>query len=392
MSLNVLHTIASLRRCYGGPSRSVTELCNNLGRLELSVALLSMNTHENLDDCIVPDQSVVKLHLARSGFLSDLEYQYPLNHFKDISRLHRHNQIHIIHDHGLWLLCNHVTTDAANRLGVPFVVSPRGMLEPWALDFKSWKKKLAWRLWVGRDLNKVTAFCATAQKEAENLRQLGFRQPIAIIPNGIDIEPAFGSQKTDNRHIRQALFLSRVHPVKGVCELVEAWAKVRPIGWELVIAGPDEDGHATEVRSCISRYGLDSVVRLIGPIDGEAKWRLYQESDFFVLPTFSENFGIVVAEALAMGTPVITTKGAPWDGLVQHNCGWWIDIGVEPLVQALGDATALRAEMLSAMGARGRHFVGQSFAWERIAEKMQKFYLWLLGQTEKPDFVRGAGE
>lgn len=392
MSLNVLHTIAGLRRSSGGPSRSVTELCNNLGLLELSVSLLSMDTHENLDDCIVPDQSVVKLQLARSGFLSDLEYRYPLNHFKDISRLHRHNPLHIIHDHGMWLPCNHATADAAHRLRVPFVVSPRGMLEPWALNFKSWKKKLAWRLWVGRDLNRVTAFCATAQMEAQNLRQLGFRQPIAIIPNGIDIKPSLGSKETYNRPIRQALFLSRIHPVKGVCELVEAWAKVRPAGWELVIAGPDEGGHAKAVHRCIAKHGLDDVVRLVGPVDGEAKWRLYGESELFVLPTFSENFGIVVAEALAMGTPVITTKGAPWGGLARHKCGWWIDIGVEPLAKALNEAINLSEGARRDMGTRGRRFVERAFVWKTIASKTQRFYLWLLGKGGKPDFVRGFGE
>ncbi len=392
MSLNVLHTIASLKRSTGGTSRAVSDLCASLGRKEVNVSLLSMDEPGQLADCIVPAPTFVKLYSARGFALPLLNSRYPTSHSKMIRKLHQLSPLKIIHDHGMWLPCNHASAVAAQRLEVPFLVSPHGMLEPWALNFKAWKKKLVWQFCAFRDLRGAAGFCATAQKEAENLRQLGFQQPIAIIPNGIDLQPLSIEPESREHPLRQALFLSRVHPIKGVLELVKAWARVQPMGWELVIAGPDEDGHATEVRSCISRYGLDSVVRLIGPIDGEAKWRLYQESDLFVLPTFSENFGIVVAEALAMGTPVITTKGAPWDGLVQHNCGWWIDIGVEPLVQALGNATALSAEMRSAMGARGRHFVGQSFARETIAEKMQMFYLWLLGQTEKPDFVRDAGE
>jgi glycosyltransferase involved in cell wall biosynthesis len=321
-----------------------------------------------------------------------LNIRYPSNFSQIIKELHLTRNLNILHDHGMWLPSNHAAAQSCKRLNIPYVVSPRGMLEPWSLGFKAWKKKLAWKTWVNTDLQNATAFCATAPQEAESIRKLGFRQPIAVIPNGVEIQAL---QIRHNQNVslrRQALFLSRVHPKKGVCELIEAWARVRPFGWKLLIAGPDEDGHAMEVNRCISRHGLDSAVRLVGPIDGESKWKLYQQSDLFVLPTFSENFGIVVAESLAMGTPVITTKGAPWEGLVKHNCGWWIDLGVENLVQALREATALSDETRSAMGEHGRQFVGQSFAWEAIAKQMQMFYMWLLGQVEKPDFVRGTGE
>lgn len=355
--------------------------------------LLSLDRPEQLSaECIEPDYTVVKYFSVRGRVVTLLNVSCPFNHLKVLNGLHRVNLLQIIHDHGMWLPCNHASAVAAHRLALPYVISPRGMLEPWAMNFKAWKKKIAWRLWVGRDLQKATAFCATAQQEAENLRHLGFRQPIAVIPNGVEMGQLPSNPEPPSKRLRQALFLSRVHPVKGVCELVDAWAKVRPPDWELVIAGPDESGHAREVRSRITKHGLDVSVRLLGSIDGQAKWQLYQQSDLFVLPTFSENFGIVVAEALAMGTPVITTKGAPWEGLVDNNCGWWIDTGVEPLVKALRNATTISDETRSAMGERGRIFVGQSFAWDTIALKMEMFYRWLLGQGEKPEFVRGFGE
>lgn len=349
--------------------------------------LLSMDTALHKDSFIEPDHRVVRQICAGGPSIPFSKSRYPIKHIRFITQLHERYTLQIIHDHGMWLPCNHVTAVAARRLGIPLVVSPRGMVEPWALSFKSWKKKIVWRLWGARDMANAMAFCATAQQEADNLRKLGFRQPIAIIPNGVDIvsRQIIGIDKA--YPTRQALFLSRLHPIKGVCELIEAWSEIRPPGWNLVIAGPDENGYSAVVRRCITKHGLEEVVRMIGPVEGEAKWRLYQKSDLFILPTYSENFGIVVAEALSMGVPVITTKGAPWQVLIEEKCGWWIDIGVEPLTRSIKEATSLNRDLLREMGSRGRRLAERSFSWDLIAEKMELFYLWLIGKNDKPDWV-----
>lgn len=389
MSIKVLHTIASLKSTSGGPSRTVTSLCNALGQKGGNVSLLTMDRPAELASCVEPDYKVVNLRTVSGPNIPLLKARYPFGHFKEISVMHSDIPLQIIHDHGLWLPCNHAVAAVANRIGLPYVVSPRGMLEPWALNYKSLKKNFVWKLWARSDLRSATAFCATSVKEAENIRALGFKQPIAVIPNGVHLPP-FPKVSTPKKNgNRKALFLSRIHPVKGVCELVDAWAKVRPPGWELLIAGPDEGGHGDVVRRRIINHGLGSSIRMIGSVEDDEKWLLYRESELFVLPTFSENFGVVVAEALSMETPVITTKGAPWEALVQHGCGWWVDFGVEPLAQALSDATVLSDDVLFAMGKRGRILVEREFAWEEIAAKMMQFYLWLLDMAEKPDFVRG---
>jgi glycosyltransferase involved in cell wall biosynthesis len=241
-----------------------------------------------------------------------------------------------------------------------------------------------------RDLEAARALVATSEMECEGLRRFGLRQPVAVIPNGVELDDGnvadlSGSHRGDRE--RTALFLSRVHPKKGVLELVRAWGQAAPTGWRLCIAGPDEGGHWGQVERLVRQLGLGDRVEYLGPVEGERKAALYREADLFLLPTFSENFGVVVAEALAHGLPVITTRGAPWADLVAHRCGWWIDMGVEPLVAVLREATALTDEERAALGARGREYV-RRFDWGRIAEQTLALYRWILGQGERPDVVR----
>jgi glycosyltransferase involved in cell wall biosynthesis len=291
----------------------------------------------------------------------------------------------LVHDHGLWLPTNHAAARAAAHAGVPYVVSTRGMLTAWALQFNASKKKVAWALYQRRDLRSARLFHATAQEEVEDIRRVGLRQPIALVPNGVEIPDRVLTQPPD-RTTRKALFLSRIHPKKGLLNLVKAWGEVRPQGWELVLAGPDEGDHRAEVERMIRELRLEGVT-WTGEVDDQAKWGLYYDADLFVLPTFSENFGIVVAEALAAGVPAITTTGAPWAVLEERGCGWWIDTGVEALVAALEEATALPYERRLEMGKRGRRYVEEELSWDHVAAEMRAAYAWLLGEGPRPDSV-----
>src|SRR5207244_1623092 len=157
--------------------------------------------------------------------------------------------------------------------------------------------------------------------------------------------------------------------VKGLPTLIEAWARVRPDGWLLQIVGPDEAGHKAEVEKAVSAAGLNEVISFVGPLDGEAKRSVLLNADLFVLPTHSESFGMVIAEALAHGLPVLTTTGAPWSMLPQRGCGWWVDPTVDGLTGGLRQATSLDSGMLQAMGAKGRELVIAEYRWERIAKQ-----------------------
>ena len=320
----------------------------------------------------------------------------------------------LIHCHGLWTPANHAAATVARNLGIPLVVSTHGMLAPWSLRSKRMKKRIAWIIYQGRDLHSARLFCATAAHEAKAIRELGFTQPIAIIPNGMDLPedsdvvggelsvvsgcgemprrdtqtPQLPENRQPTTRSRTLLFLGRIYPVKGLLNLVAAWQQIRPTGWRCVIAGPDEAGHQAEVQTAIRTAGLEQEFHFPGNVDGDAKWDWYRAADLFVLPSFTENFGLVVAEALAAGVPVITTHGTPWAELVSHQCGWWVELGVEPLALALREAMAMDDIQRYEMGQRGRRLVMDNYAWPKIGRDMKEVYEWLLGGGPPPAYVQ----
>lgn len=320
--------------------------------------------------------------------------------------------VDVIHDNGIWLPHNHRLAKLAVATGVPRIVSSRGMLEPWALNHKRWKKRLAWWLYQHRDLRSATLLHATASREASHLENLALRRPIIMVPNGVDLRvklkaemlngaerhgqelvatcsaggPPGGGIKTEKGQ-KTALFVGRIYPVKGLPLLVEAWAKTRPVGWKLMIVGPDEAGHRGELESMVAHAKLGAEIEFTGGLSGDALRQVYQEADIFILPSHTENFGMVVGEAMAHGLPVITTHGAPWELLETERCGWWVPVSVAGIAAALDDATHRSPEELSAMGERGRAVVAERFAWDGIARQFVECYRWVLGQGPKPGCV-----
>ena len=293
-----------------------------------------------------------------------------------------------MHVHGLWRMPNIYPGLAAERAGVPLILSPRGMLGKAALAFSARQKKLFWHLFQRRALRPIRCFHATALSEVDDIRTFGLEKPVAVIPNGIDVAPVTSPGALSPSRPRQVLYLGRIHPKKGIDRLLRAWAHLAGanLGWELRIVGPSEKGHSGQLQMLAQELGLSNVC-FEGPLYGDAKASAYADAALFVLPTLHENFGMVVAEALAHGTPVISTFGAPWEGLITERCGWWVDHCPESLAAALKEGMALSDDERAQMGAMGRDWMERDFSWETIAEKMERLYHWCAGSGDLPEFV-----
>lgn len=364
--MKVIHIISSISRLNGGPSRSSQALVAALSKAGCDAWLLS---------CTVGETSWLDgvKHFAAPKEGGDLRV-FLTRQFAAI-------QPNLIHLHGIWDWDIHLAAKIARQMSIPYLVAPRGSLEPWCLAQKKWKKRLAMALYQRRDLNKAIALHATAPSEAAQFRRLGFTQPVIESPNGVIVPAELPSwNRSDGVH--RALFVSRMHPKKGVLELVEAWARVRPTNWvcELVYTmnGPFERQYEAQVKARARDLGLEQQFAFTGSLMDESKWAAYRRADLFVLPTHSENFGIVVAEALWAELPVITTKGAPWQELETRRCGWWVDIGSEPLAEALRKATGLSDAERREMGMRGRKLVEERYQWPAIGRQMLAAYEGLL--------------
>jgi len=384
--ISVVHIVPSLHPRNGGPSRTVVQLADALARHDLEVQVFSQGATG--EPSVESRDPAVRRCIAESDSWLALNLGFPLRQ-RLLPNLAQCPKM-VLHGHGLWHPANHWTARHARDLGIPLMIHPRGMLEPWAIDQKAWKKRFAMTLFQRRDLESARLLVATSAAEFESIRRLGFRNAIAIIPNGVElVVPAAdtGNRWRRLKSERRVLFLSRVHWQKGLLNLVRAWSELKPAGWRLCFAGPDEDGHVAEVMKLTRELGVAHSVRYLGEVDGVEKSHQYNQADLFVLPTFSENFGVVVAEALAHGLPVITTRGAPWSDLETYGCGWWVDIGVDPLVNALRGAMALSDAERGEMGQRGRAYV-QRYDWNDIAKQMVEAYRWVVGVGPKPACVQ----
>lgn len=376
-----IHIIAGLAAQNGGPSYSVPRLATALTEQDSPADVYTVA--ENTPAPAKSNIYTFPQDYALTPLISGLRFSRTLATELEIGA----GRVDILHNHGLWLMPNITAGRIATNAAKPLVVSPRGMVAPEALRFSARKKRLFWALLQRPAFAHAAAWHATCLEEADDIRAFGVKAPIAIIPNGID-EASLLADHSSERDKRTVLFMSRIHPKKGLPNLIAAWSDIanQRAHWELVIVGPDEGGHRAELADQAKDLGATSI-RFVDSVYGVEKASLLASADLFVLPTKSENFGIAVAEALAAGVPAIVTKGAPWSGLADHGCGWWIDHGIEPLKAALLEATSLPPAERKRMGERGRIWVTREFSWETIASQMRQVYSWVLNRGNRPEFV-----
>lgn len=302
----------------------------------------------------------------------------------------RAGNVDVLHNHGMWDMT--ALYSAWVKQDQILVHSPRGTLSSWAMAQGSPAKRISWPLLQQPALKQATCLHATAETEYQDMRRLGFSQPVAIIPNGVDI-PSLVVKQTQPK--KTLLFLSRIHPKKGLDLLLPAWQVLQHQfpEWQLRIVGSDSgfypaSGYLKQLQNLSAQLGLERIT-FDGALYGNHKWQAYGEANLFVLPTYSENFGISVAETLAAGTPVIVSKGAPWSVVPEHGAGWWVDIGLDPLIAGLEEALSRSTSELALMGQRGRALVKEHYSWATIADQMAQTYRWLQDMSlPTPDWVK----
>lgn len=300
----------------------------------------------------------------------------------------------LIHQHGIWLPNSLLSKRFRKKSGKHVIIQPHGYLEPFRLKLSKAKKKVAYFAYEKENLLNCSLLLACSEQEAINLKEILPQKEIAIISNGIPesflntpMSNKFNAPSADKKIM---LFLSRIHPLKGLERFLKV---INLIGveefneWQFIIAGFEEVNHESHLKSLVKELNLDKFVTFVGPKYGQEKIDLISYSDLFVLPTFNENYGIVIAEALAREIPVLTTKGTPWKELQTMNCGFWVNNDEEGIEKGLREILGMSSIELKTMGKNGKKLIKYRYTWEQTAADTKALYDWVLGDNTKPSFV-----
>lgn len=368
--MKVLHYIPTIGKSGGGVSSYLQLLSSDLGTMvELHIVCHKTNDELLLENCYI--------HYIEGNLI------HPINMKKQFCKLLDELKPDIVHINGCWMLQCSLTIFWAKNKGYPVILSPHGMLEPWNIRKNYWTKKLpAILLYQKRSIKKCNILIATAEKEKINLQSLGYNKNIAVVPNGIIVN-GIECKKTWKEN-KQILFLALYRKNKGIDILMQAISKIKEKikDWKVIIAGIESDYTIEDLNKMATELEISNMVDVTGPLFGSEKWDTYKKSDVFILPTLNENFGIVIAESYLCGTPVITTKGAPWPIIKEKKCGWWIDRSVDNIAKSIEEFINTPIEKRKEMGITGREFVINNFASEKIAIKMVNIYKMIV--NEKP--------
>ena len=373
--MKILTFITSIDLKGGGPSRSVPMLVKGLAEAGVDVTLMTLRTNEMNTHAL--DGSSAKLKV--------LEHDTST---KEIEQFIVAEGFQLIQIQSIWSIIYHKVAKIARHHGIPYIITPRGMLEPWSLSQKKWKKRLAMVLYQKPDLNAASCIFTTAMEEAQHVHNLGITAPCSVIPNGIETE-GYPCRQSMEIVKKQVLFLSRIHIKKGIELLLEAWQRLIADfpDWKVVIVGNGDANYIESLKTMSRNMKIDKSVEILDPVFGQAKVKLYQESSLFCLPSYSENFGMVIAEAMSCGVPVLTTTNCPWTLLNDTGTGWCINLSVDNLESTLRCALSQSPEHLYEMGQRASRLVYERYNYHNVAQRTIELYKWILGEANKPGFV-----
>ena len=383
-----------------GIASYVSDLCFALNKIdELNILLIALKDNGKVNEHITENNIAVSLFEPVHILNKSIAYSFGLQ--KALKKNSFNADLY--HINSIWKPVNYISAKSAQRKKIPYIISVHGMLEPWCLQQGKLKKEIFKKTFLLSVLNKAACVHVTGELEYKAVRNYGVKAPIAIIPIGLNTEKYLSkSSNNDAYEINKEwnafsqkkiiLFLSRIHPKKGVDILCDAWAdlKLKFPEWHLVIAGPSEPSYQKKLAELVIKKNISDRITFTGAVYGKAKYQLLALADIFVLPTHSENFGIVILEALASGTPVITTTGTPWDDLLLYKCGWYINQGKQNLINALDEALSMNDMQRKTLDLNGIQLVKNKYSWNKISQQMNQLYEWVINQQiNKPvDFIK----
>ncbi len=385
----IAHFIAYTGTAMGGPVHSMAAYTHYLAESGWSVTIYSSSKKN--DGASVQLDPRVKHIQSPASEISPLRYSAALRQQVADAR------IDLIHSHGLWTDANRLAGQTARTRKLPHLIAPCGMLAArGAPKHHGLRKQAALVLFQRRILREAQCLHAKSEKEYDDIRQFGLRNPVAIIPNPVsaphdknsDLEKQFRKAHGIAPDTRILLFLGRLHPVKGLPRLIHAWSKAREQRrtWVLVLAGPDEAGHRKEIESLASQLNCRETIVFTGELNETNKWTALRAAELFVMPSDFENFGNAIVEAMSCGIPVITTTGTPWKELPSLRAGWYVEPNVPALSNALCESLAMTAENLKSMGKNAAK-IANKFRPSDISRDLMSVYGWLLNKEKQPSCV-----
>lgn len=378
--MKILQTIAGFGAHSGGTSTCTYDLLAAMHGMGCDVDLMTVKVKDPTDKLMGQGEKWIKA--------LDNDCRTPYGWSPNMTRFLRASDYDIYHTNGMWMHCNHETCVTARRKHRPYIITPHGMLYPQALARSAWKKKLLLNFGgVDKDLRHATCIHVTCEVEMKHYRELGYTNPVAVIPNPVPI-PSYIEEMSGDRTIKRIGFLGRLHPRKNVKGLINAWIalgdKVKDA--QLIIMGKGDDEYETTLKDIVAQHDLNNV-QFAGFITGRDKFEHLASLTTLCVPSDFENFGMIVTEALSVGTPVIASLGTPWQELNTKHCGWWVDNDVETLADTISQALSLPQDEIEKMGNNGKRLVNEKYRDTQVAAMMKQLYEWVLYGGVKPDFL-----
>ncbi len=374
--MKVLHS-GTLAASAGGPAMSTYLTLKGLNHLGVNSEIIMFPPKEG-DEFKDNDMPT---HYVKSSPKTPLAFAPSFK--QDVIELGDYD---IYHAQGVWQWNTYALACAARQCGKPYLITPRGMLYPQDIR-KSNKffKKLFLRLRLLNDLNKAACVHATCEEEMQLCRNLGITSPIAVIPNPVEIKD-YSYNKEDN--VRRIGYLGRISRRKNIEGLIEAFHELENEAKyaELLIIGGGDIDYEQELKKLVAKYHLNNV-SFTGFLNGKEKDKALASCSVLAMPSEFENLGNVVLEGLVRHIPCIATMGSPWEKLNSNHCGWWVPYTQHDITNAVRSALNATDKELLTMGQNGRRLMEEKYSVEAIAEKMKDLYEWILGNSDKPDFV-----